>query len=185
MALCALTGANGQAQADTLAQMRARLPQQEVIYFVLPDRFANGDTANDKGGLQGDRLVTGFDPSSKAFYHGGDLKGLIAHLDYIQSLGASALWVGPIMKNKPVQGPKATKAPVITVTGSPTSSMSTRISAAMRISQLVDAAHARGMKVYMDIIVNHTADVIQYREAVDGPAPIARWATIPFRARAA
>jgi hypothetical protein len=76
MALCALTGANGQAQADTLAQMRARLPQQEVIYFVLPDRFANGDTANDKGGLQGDRLVTGFDPSSKAFYHGGDLKGL-------------------------------------------------------------------------------------------------------------
>jgi glycosidase len=59
--------------------------------------------------LQGDRLVTGFDPSSKAFYHGGDLKGLIAHLDYIQSLGASALWVGPIMKNKPVQGPKARK----------------------------------------------------------------------------
>jgi hypothetical protein len=48
MALCALGGATGQAQADTLAQMRARLPQQEVIYFVLPDRFANGDTANTR-----------------------------------------------------------------------------------------------------------------------------------------
>jgi glycosidase len=104
MACCAMGGVS--AQAETLAQVRARAPEQEVIYFVLPDRFANGDTGNDKGGLTGDRLVTGFDPASKAFYHGGDLKGLIAHLDYIQSLGASALWVGPIMKNKPVQGPK-------------------------------------------------------------------------------
>jgi hypothetical protein len=44
---------------------RARAPEQEVIYFVLPDRFANGDTGNDKGGLTGDRLVTGFDPAQR------------------------------------------------------------------------------------------------------------------------
>ena len=84
---------------------RERLPQDEVIYFLLPDRFENGDPANDRGGLKGDRLVTGFDPTAKGFYHGGDLKGLTARLGYIQDLGATAIWVGPIFRNKPVQGP--------------------------------------------------------------------------------
>ena len=85
---------------------RDRLPQDEVIYFLLPDRFENGDPANDRGGLSGDRLHTGFDPSDAGFYHGGDLKGLRSRLDYIQGLGATAIWVGPIFKNKPVQGGK-------------------------------------------------------------------------------
>ena len=40
----------------------------------MADRFANGDTANDTGGLTGDRLQTGFDPTDKGFYHGGDLE---------------------------------------------------------------------------------------------------------------
>ena len=47
------------------AKYRQRLPQDEVIYFVLPDRFENGDIANDRGGLSGDRLTTGFDPAAK------------------------------------------------------------------------------------------------------------------------
>src|SRR5215813_8117524 len=84
---------------------RARLPQDEVIYFLLPDRFENGDPSNDRGGLQGDRLKTGFDPASKGFFHGGDLKGVLSRLDYIQSLGATAIWLSPVFKNKPVQGP--------------------------------------------------------------------------------
>ncbi|MEA2978632.1 MAG: neopullulanase, partial [Alphaproteobacteria bacterium] len=83
---------------------RSRLPEDEVIYFVLPDRFENGDLSNDRGGLTGDRFATGYDPASKGFYHGGDIKGLIKRLDYIQGLGATALWVAPIFKNKPVQG---------------------------------------------------------------------------------
>ncbi len=85
---------------------RQRLPQDEVIYFVLPDRFENGDTANDRGGLKGGPLTTGFDPTHKGFYHGGDLKGLTKRLDYIQGLGATAIWLGPIFKNKAVQGAK-------------------------------------------------------------------------------
>ncbi len=44
----------------------ARAPEEEVIYFVLPDRFANGDTRNDRGGLRGGPLQTGFDPTHKA-----------------------------------------------------------------------------------------------------------------------
>src|SRR5687768_11422398 len=61
---------------------RDRLAQDELVYFLLPDRFANGDASNDRGGLNGDRLVTGFDPTSKGFYHGGDLEGVLARLDY-------------------------------------------------------------------------------------------------------
>jgi hypothetical protein len=45
------------------ADFRSRPPEDEVVYFVLPDRFHNGDESNDRGGLQGDRLVTGFDPT--------------------------------------------------------------------------------------------------------------------------
>ena len=101
---CATLAGPPPVQAATEAAYRARAPEDEVIYFLLPDRFANGDPANDRGGLLGDRLKTGFDPTSKAFYNGGDLKGLIGKLDYIQRLGATAIWVGPIFRNKPVQG---------------------------------------------------------------------------------
>src|SRR6187399_680378 len=99
LALCAVS------VAALAADYRERLPEDEVVYFVLPDRFENGDTSNDQGGLSGDRLTTGFDPTHKGFYHGGDLKGLTRRLDYIQGLGATAIWLGPIYKNKPVQGP--------------------------------------------------------------------------------
>ena len=53
------------AQPANLASVRARLPQDEVIYFLLPDRFENGDTSNDRGGLSGGPLTTGFDPAHK------------------------------------------------------------------------------------------------------------------------
>ncbi|MFP5432857.1 MAG: alpha-amylase family glycosyl hydrolase, partial [Alphaproteobacteria bacterium] len=74
------------------ADFRARLPEDEIIYFVLPDRFDNGDPRNDKGDFGGDRLTHGYDPTAKGFFHGGDLKGLIRRLDYIQGLGATAIW---------------------------------------------------------------------------------------------
>src|SRR3954463_12929304 len=80
MALCAASLPPLAAPAD----YRERLPEDEIVYFVLPDRFDNGDRANDRGGLEGERLTTGFDPTSKGFYHGGDLKGLAARLEYIQ-----------------------------------------------------------------------------------------------------
>ena len=79
-----------------------RTPDREIIYFVLPDRFENGDVANDKGGLAGGRLQTGFDPTHKGFFHGGDLKGLRERLDYVAGLGATANMLGHIYKNKPV-----------------------------------------------------------------------------------
>ncbi|WP_439569503.1 alpha-amylase family glycosyl hydrolase [Sphingopyxis sp.] len=147
------------------AAVRARPASDEVIYFVLPDRFENGDAANDKGGLKGDRLKTGYDPTAKGFYHGGDLAGLTRRLDYIQGLGATAIWFAPVFKNKPVQGPKGDESAgyhgywVTDFTR-----VDPHFGSNAEFKAFVDAAHARGMKVYMDIITNHTADVIRYRE---------------------
>ncbi len=150
------------------ASYRARTPDQEVIYFVLPDRFDNGDPSNDRGGLTGDRLVTGYDPAHKGFYHGGDLKGLTRKLDYIQGMGITAIWFAPVFKNKPVQGPKGDESAGYHgywITDFTT--IDPHFGTEAEFKAFVDAAHARGIKVYMDIIVNHTADVIQYREAGD------------------
>ncbi len=147
---------------------RTRTPEQEVIYFVLPDRFDNGDPANDRGGLSGDRLVTGFDPTAKGFYHGGDLNGLTRKLDYIQGMGITAIWFAPVFKNKPVQGPKGDESAGYHgywITDFTT--IDPHFGTEAEFKGFVDAAHARGIKVYMDIIVNHTADVIQYREGGD------------------
>ena len=80
--------------------------EEETLYFVLTDRFYNSDSSNDKGGLGGNRLEHGYDPFDKGFFHGGDLKGLEAKLDYIKDLGATAIWLAPIFTNKVVQGPK-------------------------------------------------------------------------------
>jgi len=150
------------------ADFRARTPEQEVIYFVLPDRFDNGDPRNDRGGIKGDRLEHGYDPTAKGFYHGGDLKGLTRRLDYIQGMGITAIWFAPVFKNKPVQGPKGDESAGYHgywVTDFTT--IDPHFGTEAEFKAFVDAAHARGIKVYMDIIVNHTADVIQYREGGD------------------
>jgi neopullulanase len=181
--LLALANA-GQAAASP-ADYRARLPQDEVIYFVLPDRFENGDPSNDRGGLTGDRLTTGLDPTSKGFYHGGDLKGLINRLDYIQGLGATALWVAPVFKNKPVQGAKGQESAgyhgywITDFT-----SVDPHFGTNAEFKQLVDAVHARGMKFYMDIVVNHTADVIYFEEcAGKHECPYRSIADYPYQRR--
>ncbi|MBA3939978.1 MAG: alpha-amylase [Sphingopyxis sp.] len=146
-------------------EARARPASDDVIYFVLPDRFENGDPKNDLGGLKGDRLKTGYDPAAKGFFHGGDLAGLTKRLDYIQGLGATAIWFAPIFKNKPVQGPKGDESAgyhgywVTDFT-----QVDPHFGTNAEFKAFVDAAHQRGMKVYMDIIANHTADVIRYSE---------------------
>lgn len=151
---------------------RARLPEDEIVYFLLPDRFENGDTSNDKGNVRGDRLKTGYDPTAKGFYHGGDLKGVVKRLDYIQSLGATAVWLAPVFKNKPVQGaPGSESAAYHGYWITDFTTIDPHLGTEADFRTLVDAAHARGMKVYMDIITNHTADVIAYRECPDSACP--------------
>ena len=165
LTLLLLLGAVSANAVAAPAPYLSRLPEDEVIYFVLPDRFENGDPKNDRGGLKGDRLKTGFDPTHKGFYHGGDLKGLTARLDYIAALGATAVWLGPIYKNKPVQGAAGQESAGYHgywITDFTT--VDPHFGTKQDMRAFVDAAHARGIKVYLDIITNHTADVIAYRE---------------------
>ncbi|HEY6964286.1 MAG TPA: alpha-amylase family glycosyl hydrolase [Erythrobacter sp.] len=158
----AVEGAAPHVAAPPLAE---RQLEDEIIYFVLPDRFENGDPANDKGGLKGGPFQHGFDPTAKGFYHGGDLKGLTSRLDYIQGMGVTAIWFAPIFKNKPVQGmPGQESAGYHGYWVTDFTSVDPHFGTNAEFKAFVDAAHARGMKVYMDIIINHTADVIDYAE---------------------
>ena len=178
MAVQSTPGARVRAQ-----DYRARLPEDEIVYFLLPDRFENGDPSNDRGGLIGDRLKTGYDPTSKAFYLGGDIKGLIARLDYIEGLGATAIWLGPVFKNKPVQG-----APGLESAGyhgywiTDFTHVDPHFGSDADMAAFVAAAHGRGLKVYMDIIVNHTADVIAYKECTSA-CPYRSRADFPYQRR--
>jgi glycosidase len=148
--------------------IEARGIEDEIIYFVLPDRFENGDPSNDRGGIVGGRLKDGYDPTDFGFYHGGDLKGLTQRLDYIQGLGMTAIWLTPIFENNPIQGPEGQESSgyhgywITDFTN-----VDPHIGTREDFKTFVDAAHARGMKVYMDIITNHTADIINYRECHD------------------
>ncbi|MEU5278644.1 pullulanase-type alpha-1,6-glucosidase [Streptomyces asoensis] len=138
---------------------------RDQFYFVMPDRFANGDTSNDEGGLTGSRLSTGYDPTDKGFYQGGDLKGLTKRLDYIKGLGTTAIWMAPIFKNQPVQGTgKDASAAYHGYWITDFTKVDPHFGTNKDLETLISKAHAKGMKVFFDVITNHTADVVDYQE---------------------
>jgi len=146
---------------------------RERFYFVMTDRFANGDHSNDTGGYRippgtppaGRRLITGLDPTDKGFYRGGDLKGIASKLDYIKGLGTTSIWLTPSFKNRPVQGTGANvSAGYHGYWITDFTQIDPHLGTNAELKQLIDAAHAKGMKVFFDIITNHTADVIDYRQ---------------------
>jgi glycosidase len=147
-------------------------PARDVIYFVMVDRFANGDPSNDRGAGGDGPLEHGYDPTRPEFYHGGDLVGLRQKLDYIQGLGATALWLTPVLTNKPVQ----MSGDEVLTTGYHGYMVTdyTRVDPHLGTNQdlvdLVDAAHTRGMRVFLDVTLNHTADVITYEGEGRWPA---------------
>src|SRR5918997_2320829 len=136
----------------------------ENFYFVMADRFDNGSTANDRGGLGDDPLVSGFDPTRKGFYNGGDLAGLLRRIDYIRGLGTTSIWLTPSFKNKAVQLEDGPSAGYHGYWITDFTQIDPHLGTNAELRALVDAAHTRGMKVYFDIITNHTADVIGYEE---------------------
>jgi alpha-amylase len=140
----------------------------ENFYFVMADRFDNGDTGNDQGGLGADPSVSGFDPTRKGFYNGGDLDGLLRRIDYIRGLGTTSIWLTPSFKNKAVQ-PEDGSAGYHGYWVTDFTQIDPHLGSNADLRALVEAAHARGMKVYFDIITNHTADVIGYAEGARRP----------------
>ncbi len=167
---------NASATVEDTALVRQSLQhpiQDDVFYFVLPDRFSNGNSGNDTGGIAGSPTEHGFLPSEKGYYHGGDIKGLQANLDYLQSMGVSAIWMTPIFKNKPLQDDSSSLNGVSAgyhgywITDF--TQVDPHLGTNEDLTNLVADAHGRGMKVFFDIITNHTADVIQYEGVTNTP----------------
>ncbi|HEY9365080.1 MAG TPA: alpha-amylase family glycosyl hydrolase, partial [Agromyces sp.] len=161
-----LRGAYDEASDAQLVADPVRQPgSDEVFYFVMTDRFANGDPSNDEGGLDGDRLTTGYDPTDKGFYNGGDLAGLRQQLDYIDGLGTTAIWLTPSFENRPVQGEGANaSAGYHGYWITDFTQIDPHLGTNAELEALIAEAHDKGIKVYFDIITNHTADVIDYEE---------------------
>jgi glycosidase len=172
-----LTAADAELARPSLREDLTR----ERFYFVMADRFENGDPANDTGGIEGVRLDHGFDPTHKGFYHGGDLRGIIDRLDYIDGLGTTAIWLTPSFKNKPVQGtPGDESAGYHGYWITDFTQIDPHLGTNEELYELIDLAHSRGIKVFFDIITNHTADVLDYEdEAYQGGC------AVPYRSKAA
>ncbi len=147
----------------------------QVFYFLLTDRFANGSTANDTGGIPGGPDVSGFDPTRISHFHGGDFIGLTSKLDYIKQLGATAIWITPPFRNKPMQAGTAGYHGywILDFT-----EIDPHLGTEGDFREFVAQAHARGLRVYLDIVVNHTADVIRYK---DGSTRYVTMADAPYR----
>jgi glycosidase len=178
LVVAAASGGGTASGPPTGAQLQAlsQLPTQsslasQRIYFVMPDRYANGSTANDEGGLSGGPEQTGFDPSDPGYYHGGDLVGLTEHLQRIKDLGFTALWVTPVLKQDPVENGSAAYHGYW---GLDFTTVDPHLGTDQDFKNMVDAAHALGLKVYLDVVVNHTADIIQ-------PENGGTYSDIPFR----
>lgn len=118
----------------------------DVLYLIMPDRFANGNPADD---VVPGMLENKVDRNEQYGRHGGDLKGIMEHLDYIADLGVTAIWLNPIqendMKGSSYHGYAITDYYRI----------DRRFGGNEAFRQLVDKSHEKGLKVVMDMIFNH------------------------------
>jgi glycosidase len=120
------------------------LAQEDVIYLIMPDRFANGDPTNDEPadapGMH-DRL-------NPRAYHGGDLRGIREHLPYLKDLGVTTLWLTPILKNGAAQDYHGYGAVDLYA-------VEPHLGPIGDYQELVSEAHKQGMKIFFDLVPNH------------------------------
>ncbi|MBB19574.1 MAG: alpha-amylase [Rickettsiales bacterium] len=135
--------------------------RDDVFYFVMPDRFNNADPSNDNGALEGGISVGGFDATSNRGFHGGDIQGIEQKLDYLQGMGVTAIWMTPILRNKAVQRDGVAHHGYWIVDFT---EIDPHFGSNNDLKSLIAAAHKKGIKVFFDIITNHTADVVKYEE---------------------
>ena len=175
------------AKAAKLAPYQERDFQEEVFYFVLPDRFYNGDESNDLGAPADDkkRAISrgGFDKSHKGMYHGGDLSGLTQKLPYLDNMGITAIWLTPVLRNKAMQAGTSGYHGywILDFT-----EIDPHLGSNAELKHFIAQAHKRNIKVFFDIITNHTADVIKYEEChgQDGLGWIVKGNECPFKSLA-
>lgn len=131
--------------------------QDDVIYLIMPDRFADGDLSNDKP--PGSTGV--YDRNNAMAYHGGDLRGIQEHLSYLHDLGVTALWLTPVWKN--------TDSDYHGYHVVDFYALDDHMGSMQDYQSLVADAHRLGMKVLIDYVVNHTGP--HHPWANDPPTP--------------
>jgi glycosidase len=126
----------------------------DFIYLLMPDRFSNGDPNNDHYANMRDTVADRNNPLAR---HGGDLQGVINHLDYIQQLGATAIWLTPVIENNmPLE--KESAGMVSGYHGywfTDHYAIDRRLGGSIAYSNLIKAMHARGLKIIQDAVYNH------------------------------
>jgi glycosidase len=165
LTLCFATAASASASAHDAHHSLRNAVTDQNFYFVMADRFQNGDPANDNGGLPPGKGEgqSGLDPTGRGWYHGGDLQGLRDELGYIKRLGTTAIWLTPSFENKAVQ-PQDNSAGYHGYWITNFKRIDPHLGTNDDLAALIRDAHRLGLKVYFDIITNHTADVIGYAE---------------------
>ncbi|MDZ5471857.1 type I pullulanase [Bacillus sp. 31A1R] len=127
------------------------------IYFMLTDRFLDGDKSNNH--------PLGYDPNHDEAYHGGDFRGIINKLDYLEDLGINTIWISPIVDNidfnkgadfKTKDGLEAKQYAYHGYWAKDFTKIDETLGDLETFKELIDKAHARGMKIMVDIVLNHT-----------------------------
>jgi glycosidase len=150
-AVCRITTANGQTSFEIPLAARKQilgrnqgLSLDDVIYLIMPDRFANGDPTNDEPA----EFPGSHDRSNSRAYHGGDLKGILGHLAYLKDLGVTTLWLTPIEKN-------GTAADYHGYGAVDLYAVDPHFGSVADYQELIDAAHKQRMKILFDAVPNH------------------------------
>lgn len=128
---------------------RVGFNSSDVLYLIMPDRFANGDESNDV--VEGMRCQTA-DRNKLDARHGGDIKGIENSLDYLQDLGVTAVWLNPIQENDMTHGSYHGYAITDYY------NVDRRFGSNEDFIRMVDKAHDKGLKIVMDMIFNHCGD---------------------------
>lgn len=148
----------GKKQTEIPYELKQRKPKaaevegfnsSDVLYLIMPDRFANGDSSNDIIPGMLEAKVDRNDPFAR---HGGDLKGIEKHLDYISDLGVTSIWLNPIQENDMKEGSYHGYAITDYY------QVDRRFGSNEEFKKLVEQAHSKRLKVVMDMIFNHCGD---------------------------
>ena len=118
----------------------------DVLYLIMPDRFADGDPSLDQIPMRTEYKIDRNNPNAR---HGGDLAGIEQHLDYIEDLGVTAIWLNPVLENDMKGGSYHGYATTDYYRVDP------RFGSNEDYKRLIDKTHQKGMKVVMDMIFNH------------------------------
>ena len=142
--------------------------RDQVIYFLVTDRFADGDPSNN------DQGAGEFAAGQRSRYNGGDLKGVAQRLDYIQGLGATAVWITPPVANQWLD-PAGTYTGYHGYWAEHFKQVDRHLGTLDDYRALSDALHRRGMHLVQDIVVNHTGNFYTYRDRWQAGDPQRAW----------